>query len=212
MSPLTETKLEDIKLKNAIVTLPVLLAELEGAEDQLREVKGDLKSKEDEIIKVQSQVNLDSLRETISVNNSSLEKLEAEGVSLQKLKDKFEVVRDRTLVIKSKREDCRLRQAALDKLLSKKNTELVSVFGSASDVPPPKDIKRQFNVKNRELTKTKRDLEDKLRSLKNDQATSKEKRLNLLKEKQSHEQRVSAFNRSFEQVWPQTHFSFAIVF
>ena len=177
----------------------------------MRKVKGELKSKADELIKVQSKVDLDSLRETISVNNSSLEKLEAEGVSLQKLKEKFEVVRDKTLVIKSKKEDCRVRQAALDKLLSKKNTELVSVFGSASDVPPPKDIKRLFNVKNRELTKTKRDLEDKLRSLKNDQATSKEKRLTLLKEKQSHEQRVSAFNRSMEQVWPQTHFSIANV-
>ena len=198
-------------MKKAILTLPVLLAELEGAENQLRKVKGELKSKEDELIKVQSKVDLDSLRETISVNNSSLEKLEAEGVSLQKLKEKFEVVRDKTLVIKSKKEDCRVRQAALDKLLSKKNTELVSVFGSASDVPPPKDIKRLFNVKNRELTKTKRDLEDKLRSLKNDQATSKEKRLTLLKEKQSHEQRVSAFNRSMEQVWPQTHFSIANV-
>ena len=96
----------------------------------MRKVKGELKSKADELIKVQSKVDLDSLRETISVNNSSLEKLEAEGVSLQKLKEKFEVVRDKTLVIKSKKEDCRVRQAALDKLLSKKNTELVSVFGS----------------------------------------------------------------------------------
>ena len=76
----------------------------------------------------------------------------------------MEVVRDQMTRINSKKSDLSERQSDLDKLLSKKNTELVSVFGSPAAIPPPKDIKRDFQEKNLQVNARKRELEDKVRS------------------------------------------------
>ena len=122
---------------------------------------------------------------------------------LQAEKKKFELVRDKTLLIKSKREDEDANQKALDLLLSKKNSELVTVFGSAAAVPPPKDMKQEFLAKSKAVASKKRDLEDRARSLKTTLATVKDHRRTLLVDKQRDEQRVAAFERSLEQVYEQ---------
>merc|ERR1719394_404738 len=162
---LKSKRLEKADAKREIHNLSEQLAKLKGAEAQLGKITAQLNTKEADLKETKGRVDLTRLRESLDVNKTTLKKLEDESQKLQAEKKKFELVRDKTLLIKSKREDEDANQKALDLLLSKKNSELVTVFGSAAAVPPPKDLKQEFLAKSKAVASKKRDLEDRARSL-----------------------------------------------
>jgi len=177
------------------------LNELEGARDQLERLRTALKSKEDQLEKAQtSGPDLNQLREQLKADKAELKAAETKAVQVQREKQKLEAVRDKMLVIASKKKDVEAKEAALKRLLSKYNSELAAVFGGATGIPEPKEIRAKFQAKSRQLELEKKGLEDEVRRFKSKQELAKENRRSLIAERQRIEQRVAAFDQSLELV------------
>ena len=191
-------RLEKVKCKKDIAVITRKLAELQSAGTKLQRLRDDLDSKEKELEEAKQSVDLTKLHETLIENKNRLKKLELESKNIQENKKKMEVVRDQMTVISQKQKEVEVKESSLEKLLSRKNSELLNIFGGK--LPETRNIKRKFYEKSQQFHDEKKELEEKSRQLKTKQQQSKETRRNLMNEKREVEARIADFEREIEQV------------